>query len=102
MIISIAWSRSDRLIHDAQRIAHRAVAGLRKQRKRGILSSNILLPRNHLELREDVVKLDRMKAEVLAARTDRLRNVLRLGSCHHENDVRRRLFQRFKQSVEGS
>ena len=42
-----------------------------------------------------------MKAEVLAARADRLRNILRLRSRHHEDDVRRRLLERLEQSIEG-
>ena len=41
-----------------------------------------------------------MKAEVLAARADGLRNVFRLGGCHHEDDVIGRLFQRFQQGIE--
>ena len=62
---------------------------------------HLLLPGNHLQLRQNVVELDRVKAEVLAARADGLRNVLRLGGRHHEDDVRRRLFQRLQQRVEG-
>jgi hypothetical protein len=56
---------------------------------------------NHLQLRQNVVELDRVKAEVLAARADGLRNVLGLRRGHHEDDVRRRLFQRLEQRVEG-
>ncbi len=42
-----------------------------------------------------------MKAEVLAARADGLRNVFRLRGGHHEDDVRRGLFERLEQRVEG-
>ena len=42
-----------------------------------------------------------MKAEVLAARADGLGNVLRLRGGHHEDDVRRRLFEGFEQRIEG-
>src|SRR5216684_5911195 len=38
---------------------------------------------------------------MLAARPDRLRNVFGLGGGHHEDDVRRRLFQGLEQGVEG-
>ncbi len=41
-----------------------------------------------------------MKAEVLAARANGLRNILRLRRRHHEDDVRRRLFQRLQQRIE--
>ncbi len=37
---------------------------------------------------------------MLAARANRLRNVLRLRSREHENDMVRRLFQRLQQGVE--
>ncbi len=50
---------------------------------------------------DDVVEAHGVKAEVLAARADGLRNVLRLGRRHHEDDVAGRLFQRLQQRVEG-
>ncbi len=53
------------------------------------------------ELAEDVFEGDGVKAEVLAAGADGLRNVLRLGRRHHEDDVVGRLFERFQQRVEG-
>ena len=42
-----------------------------------------------------------VKAEVLAARADGLRNVLGLRGRHHEDDVVGRLLQRLQQRVEG-
>jgi len=48
----------------------------------------------------NVIELDRVKAEMLAARPDGLRNVLRLGRGHHEDDMRWRFFQRLQQCVE--
>ena len=92
---------SDRLVHDRQRVAHRSVTGLGQQRQRGVLRLHLLLPRNHPQLSENVIELDRMKAEMLAARADGLRNVLRLRRRHHENDMRRRLFKGLEQCVEG-
>ncbi len=41
-----------------------------------------------------------MKAEVLAARADRLRKVLRLGRRHHKDHVVGRLFERLQQGIE--
>ena len=49
----------------------------------------------------DVVEAHGVKAEVLAARADGLRNVLRLGRRHHENDMAGRLLQRLQQRIEG-
>src|ERR1700739_998371 len=101
-VVRVDGSGSDGLVHDAERVAHRPVAGLGQQRQRGVFGFNTFLRGNHLELRKDVVELYRMKAEVLAARADGLRNVLRLGSRHHEDDVRRRLFECLQQSIERS
>src|SRR5579864_2331713 len=42
-----------------------------------------------------------MKTEVLAARTDGLRDVLRLGGGQHEYHVPRRFLQGFKQGIKG-
>ena len=49
----------------------------------------------------DIVEAHGVKAEVLAARADGLRNVLRLRRRHHEHDVAGRLFQGLQQRVEG-
>ena len=54
------------------------------------------------ELPHDLVKPHGMKAEVLAARANRLWNVLGLRSGHHENNVARRLFESLQQRIEGS
>ncbi len=54
-----------------------------------------------LELDEDVVEFDGVKAEVLAARADGLRNVLGLRGRHHEDDVVGRLLEGLEQGVEG-
>ena len=53
------------------------------------------------ELAEDVDELDGVKAEVLAARADGLRDVFGLGGGHHEDDVVGRLLERLEQRVEG-
>ena len=72
-----------------------------KQGERSVFGLDLLLRGNHLELRENVVELDGVKAEVLAARADGLRNIFRLGRRHHEDDVRRRLFEGLEQGIEG-
>ena len=94
--------RRDRLIEDGERVAHGAVAGFGKQSK-GIIIRFDFFPRYQVaQLANDVVELDRAKAEVLAARANRLRNVLRLGRRQHEDDVVGRFFERLQQRVEGS
>ena len=53
------------------------------------------------QLRNHIFKAHRMEAEVLAARTDGLRNIFGSGGRHHEDHVAGRLFQRLQQRVEG-
>ncbi len=89
----------DGLVHDAERVSHRTVARLGQQRQRVVVCSNVLLRGNTAQLRNDVVEAHRMKAEVLAARADRLGNVLRLRRGHHEDDVAGRLLQRLQQRI---
>ena len=91
--------RRNRLVHDGERIAHGAIARLRQQSERGFVGKHTLVCGNAAQLVQDVVELDRVKAEVLASRPDGLRNVLRLGGRHHEDDVVRRLLQGLKQRV---
>ena len=55
-----------------------------------------------LQLINDLVKVNRAKTEVLAARSDRLRNVLGLGCRQHENDVPWRFLQSLEERIEGS
>ena len=49
----------------------------------------------------DRLDADRLQLEDLRARLDRRRDLLDLGRRHHEDDVRRRLFDRLQQRVEG-
>ena len=44
---------------------------------------------------------DRLQLEDLRARLDRWRHLLDLGRRHHEDDVRRRLFDRLEERIEG-
>src|SRR5207249_6317979 len=61
---------------------------------------NVFFRGNGSQLANNLVELNCMKTEVLAARADGLRNVLCLSSGHHENDVRRGLFQGLEQCIE--
>ncbi len=53
------------------------------------------------ELAENLLKAHGAKAEVLAARTDGLRNILGSGRGQHENHMAGRLFQSLEQRIEG-
>ena len=90
------------LIEDGERIAHGAVAGFGEQRESVIVGFDFFAGDQVAQLGDDVVELDGAKTEMLAARADGLRNVLRLRGGEHEDDVVGRLFQRLEQRVEGS
>ena len=93
--------RGDGLIHDRERVAHRAIACLGQEGQSTLLGVEAFFLGDHLQLRENVLKLDGVKAEVLAARADGLRNVLRLRGGQHENGPLWRLFQRLQNGIEG-
>ena len=92
----------DGLVHDGKCIAHGAVPGFGQHGQCVIISLNVFFFADGAKLGNDVIKLDRMKAEILAAGADGLRNVLWLSGGHHEDNVRRRLFQSFQQRIKGS
>ena len=94
-------SGGDGLVHDGERVAHGAVAGLGQQGQSGVFGGDLLLAGDHLQLGENVVEFDGVKAEVLAAGADGLGNVLGLRGGHHEDDVGGRLFESLEQGVEG-
>ena len=91
----------NRLIENRQRVPHRAIARFGEQRQRIIVGRDLLLRGDVTQLLQDILKLDRPEAEVLAARTNRLRNILGLRRRHHENDVAGRLLQSLEQGIEG-
>ena len=91
----------DRLIHDRERVAHRSVSGFREKRERIVIGLDPFGLGNRFQLANNLFEPDRVKAEVLAARSDRLGDILRLGGRHHEDDVPGRLLQSLQQCIEG-
>ena len=68
-------------------------------------ASSIVTPSRDVtaaDLIADERRRQRLQLEDLRPRLDRLRHVLRIRRRHHELDVRRRLFDRFQQRVEGA
>ena len=76
-------------------------AGFGKESESCVIGFDPFLRGYTTKFLEDVDQLHGVKAEVLAAGADGLRNVLGLGGRHHEDDVVGWLFERLEKSVEG-
>ena len=92
----------DRLIHDGERVAHRSITSLSQSGQSIIFCLDVFLCSQIAELAHNLVKSNRVKAEVLAARTNRLRNVFRLRCSHHEDNVAGRFLESLQQRVKSS
>ena len=91
----------DGLIEQGERIAHRTLGGARDQSERLRLDRDLLLRRDAAQVPHQHVCIDAPQIEALAARQHRDRHLAGLGGGEHELGVRRRLFQRLEQRVEG-
>ena len=89
------------LVHDGKGVTHGAVTGLGEESKGCIVGFDAFLGGDAAEFLEDIDELYGVKAEVLTARADGLRNVFRLGGGHHEDDVVGWLFEGLEERVEG-
>jgi hypothetical protein len=93
--------RGDGLVHDGEGVAHGTVARFGEQGQGSVIDFDLLLIGDGTKLADDVVEADGVKAEVLAARADGLRDVFRLGSGEHEDGPIRGLFKGLEQGVPG-
>ena len=91
----------DRLIEQRQRIAHRAFGGARDQGQRFRLGLDRFLGGDALQMFDQQRGIDPAQIEALAARQHRDRHFADFGGGENEFGVRRRLFQRLQQRVEG-
>ena len=91
----------DRLIEQRQRVAYRAFGSSRDHRQSRGLGRDRLLLRNALQMLDQQRRIDPAQIETLAARQHRDRDFADFGGREHELGVRRRLFQRFEQRIEG-
>ena len=92
---------SNGLIENGERVAHGAVAGFGEQGESVVVGFDVFARHQVAKLADDGVELHGAETEMLAARADGLRNVLRLRGREHEDDVIGRFFQRLEQGVEG-
>ncbi len=94
-----ALPHGDRLIGEAERVAHAAVGGARQQLQRARFVFDLLLLQHIVELFADQLNVERLKMKLQTAGEDSYRQLLRIGGGKQEFNVRRRLFERFQQRV---
>ena len=90
----------DRLVEEAQRIAHAPIRRPRHQLHRGCLEFDRLLGEDPLEMGGDVAGRQSLEIELQAARQHRDRKLLGVRRREQELHMGRRLFQRLEQCVE--
>ncbi len=99
--LDIPAAMGDRLIHQRERVAHRAFGSTRDEAKSLALDLNLLLRSDASEIGDHLLRLDAAQVEALAAREHRHRHLADFGRREQEFHMRRRLFQRLQQAVEG-
>src|SRR5690606_21325499 len=93
--------KADNLIEIRLGVSHRSLAGTGDLVKGIVLDLDALRIGDQLEAVVDLLPRDRAEEELLTARANSFGNLLQLGCRHNEDDVRRRLFERFQQGIEG-
>ena len=96
---ALAGERHD-LVERALRVAHAPFRRTRDERQCGVGRVEPLGLGDLPELLHDRRGGDRTELEDLRPRQDRVRNLVQLRRCHHEDDVRGRLLDRLEQGVE--
>ena len=91
----------DRLVEHGQTVAHRSVGGAGDQRQGLGRNLDLLGLRDLAEMLDQRLERHALQVETLAARQHRHRNLADFGGGEQELHVRRRLFQRLQQRVEG-
>ena len=91
----------DQLIERTLGVAQSAFGTTRNRGQRLVVNRDLLLLCNLLEMLDDEVRRDAAQIKSLAARQDGRQHFLWLGRREEKLYVRRRLFERFQQRVEG-
>ena len=82
-----------------QRVAHSALCGAGDEHQRVLRRFRLRALRRLTQPPRDLVRRNPPEVEALAAAENRRGQLLRLGRREDENDVRRRLLQRFQQGI---
>jgi hypothetical protein len=91
-----------RLVEQAQRVAHAAGGGAGDQLHRRRIRRDLLGLQHARELAGHLLRRQRPQVELQAARQDGGWNLLRVGGRQQELDVRRGFFERLQQRVEAA
>ncbi len=97
----LAFAKSDRLVGQAHGIAHRAVSGAAEQPERIRLEGYVFRSQHMGQVLDHPFRRHVLQRELQATRKDGDGQLLRIGGGQQELDVRRRLFERLQQRVEG-
>ena len=99
--LTVAAGAGDHLVQDHERVAQGS-RRLARDPVQGVIGHlRAQLGRGVAQAAGDAFVPDQAEREVLAARTDRGRHLVRLGGGEHEGDIRGRLLDRLQQGVEG-
>jgi len=98
--LQLAAAKGNRLVGQAQRIAHGAARRTREQAQRLRLGRYVFLRQHTGEVLEHRLGRHRPQVELQAAREHRDRHFLRIGRGQHELEVFGGLFQRLEHRVE--
>ena len=99
--IDHAAAVGDRLVEHGEPVAHRAVGGARQQRQRLGRDLDLFGRGDTGEVLDQNVVRHTLEVEALAAAQHRHRHLADLGGGEQELHMRRRLFKRLQQGVEG-
>src|SRR5579859_4510895 len=100
-LVQSAAAERDQLVQQAQGIAHAALGRSRHQRHRRRIELQMLSLGDELQAFTDEGGRQPFEAELQTARKNGNGQLLRIGGCQQEFDMRRRLFQRLEQGIEG-
>ena len=101
LLLHLAAAQGDGLIEQRQAITHAAAGGLADQLQAAFFVGDVFGIQHVGQMAGHGGRADIAQAELHAARQHGDRHLLRVGGGQHEDDVRRRLFQRLQHGVEG-
>ncbi len=99
--IQFGAAAGNRLIQRRKRVAYAAFTGRGQNSQHFGVGLDAFLLADPRHARHQVFEIHGAETEVLAARSDGRRNLVRLGSAEHEYGPWRRLFNRLEQRVKG-